>query len=71
MVFWEILGETLSCVCVDLMKAFVDSQKLMFIPEFVQEGGDFKSLIKGYHHGGNNALIGLGSKHIFQVLCGS
>lgn len=62
----ERLRRTDIYVLADLMKAFMDSQALTFIPEFVQEVADFKSYIKGHLHGGNNALTGLGSKHLFK-----
>jgi len=35
-------------VVADLMKAFMQSQELSFMPEFIQEVGDFKSFIKDY-----------------------
>ena len=35
-------------VVVDLMKAFMESQELLFIPEFIQEVEDFKSFVKDY-----------------------
>ena len=48
-------------VLVDLMKAFMDSQKTTaFIPELVQEVADFKKFLQGYEHDGANKLIGLG-----------
>lgn len=50
----------------DLMKSFMDLQSLAFIPEFVQEVGDFKEFIKGYHHKGTNALVGLGEMQLFK-----
>ena len=35
-------------VLADLMKAFMQSQDLSFMPEFIQEVVDFKSFIHGY-----------------------
>ena len=35
-------------VVVDLMKAFMESQELLFMLEFIQEVGDFKSFVKDY-----------------------
>ena len=35
-------------VLADLMKAFIQSQELSFMPEFIQEVADFKSFICGY-----------------------
>ena len=54
-------------VLVDLMKAFMDSQKTTaFIPELVQEVADFKKFLQGYEHDGANKLIGLGEMHLFK-----
>ena len=54
-------------VLVDLMKAFMDSQKTTaFIPELVQEGADFKKFLQGYQHDGANKLIGLREMHLFK-----
>ena len=54
-------------VLVDLMKAFMDSQKTTaFIPELVQEVADFKKFLYGYQHDGANKLIGLGEMHLFK-----
>ena len=50
----------------DLMKEFMDSQKMTtFIPELVQEVADFKFL-QGYQYNGANKLIGLGEMHLFK-----
>ena len=35
-------------VVANLMKAFMESQKLSFLPEFIQEVGNFKSFVKGF-----------------------
>jgi hypothetical protein len=44
----------------DLMKTFMQSQELSFMPEFIQEVGDFKSFVKDYQCDGRERLIGLG-----------
>ena len=53
-------------VVADLMKAFMESQELSFLPEFIQEVGDFKSFVKGYLCSGATRLIGLGEMHLFR-----
>jgi hypothetical protein len=53
-------------VLADLMKAFMQSQELSFMPELIQEVGDFKSFISGYQCSGAASLIGLGDKHLFK-----
>ena len=54
-------------VLVDLMKAFMDSQKTTtFIPELVQEVADFKKFIYGYEYNGANKLIGLRKMHLLK-----
>ena len=51
----------------DLMKAFMDSQKMIaFIHELVQEAADFKKFLQGYQHDGANKLIGLREMHLFK-----
>ena len=54
-------------VLVDLMKAFIDSQKtIVFILEVLQEVANFKKFIHGYQHNGANKLIGLREMHLFK-----
>ena len=54
-------------VLVDLMKAFMDFQKMSaFILELVQEIANFKKFLHGYQHDGANKLIGLGEMHLFK-----
>ena len=53
-------------VLADLMKAFMQSQDLSFISEFIQEVADFKSFIHGYQSSGAVCLIGLGEMHFFK-----
>ena len=54
-------------VFLDLMKAFMDSQKTTaFIPELVQEVADFKKFLQGFQHDGASKLIGLGEMHLFK-----
>ena len=54
-------------VLVDLMKAFMDSQKTTaIILELVQEVADFKKFLYGYQQDGANKLIGLGEMHLFK-----
>ena len=54
-------------ILADLMKAFMDSQKITaFIPELVQEVADFKKFFHGYQHDGANKLIGLEEIHVFK-----
>ena len=54
-------------VLADLMKAFMDSQKMTaFILELVQEVANFKKFMHGYEHNGTNKLIELGEMHLFK-----
>ena len=53
-------------VLADLMKAFMQSQDLSFMPEFIQEVVNFKSFIHGYQSSGATRLIGLGEIHLFK-----
>ena len=53
-------------VVADLMKAFMESQELSFLLEFIQELGDFKSFIKGFLCSGTAYIIGLGEMHLFK-----
>ena len=53
-------------VLADLMKAFMQSQDLSFMPEFIQEVADFKSFIHGYQSSSVARLIGLGGTHLFK-----
>ena len=62
----KALKNTNTFVLADLMKAFMQSQELSFMPEFVQEIADFKSYIKGYQCDGATRLIGLGDMHLFK-----
>lgn len=53
-------------VVADLMKSFMESQEMSFMPEFIQEVADFKSFIRGYFCDGAAELIGLGDIHLFK-----
>jgi hypothetical protein len=54
-------------VLVDLMKAFMDSHKIvLFIPKVVLEVVDFKKYVKNFHHDGANSLSRLGDMHLFK-----
>ena len=53
-------------VVADLMKAFMESQELLFLPKFIQEVADFKSFINGFLCSGTSHIIGLGDKHLFK-----
>ena len=53
-------------VLADLMKTFMHSQELSFMPEVIQEVADFKSFVKDYLHSGASTLIGLGEMHLFK-----
>jgi hypothetical protein len=53
-------------VVVDLMKSFMESHEMSFIPKFVQEVANFKSFIQGYLCDGPSRLIGLGDIHLFK-----
>ena len=53
-------------VLVNLMKAFMQSQDMSFMPEFIQEVADFKSFFQGYQSSGAAHLIGLGEIHLFK-----
>jgi len=50
----------------DLIKTFMQSQKMLFMPEFVQEVPNFNSFIKDYQKSGMARLIGLGEVHLFK-----
>lgn len=58
-------GQNTSIVA-DLMKAFMVSQDLNFIPELVQEVVDFKSFVPGYICDGSDHLMALGEMHLFK-----
>jgi hypothetical protein len=63
----KLLKQKNTYVLVDLMKAFMDSQKsAVFIPELVQKVADFKSYVQDFHHDGTNKLSGLGEMHLFK-----
>ena len=53
-------------VLADLMKAFMQSQDLSFMPKFIQEVADIKSFIHGYQSSSAARLIGLGEMHLFK-----
>ena len=53
-------------VVADLMKAFIESQELLFMLEFIQEVGDFKSFVKDYQCSGSARLIGLREMHLLR-----
>ena len=53
-------------IVADLMKAFMESQELSFLLEFIQEVGDFKSFVKGFLCSGTSHIIGLGEMHLFK-----
>ena len=53
-------------VVADLMKAFMESQELSFLPEFIQEVGDFNFFVKGFLCSGTSHIIGLGEMHLFK-----
>ena len=53
-------------VLADLMKTFMQSQVLSFMPEFIQKVVEFKSFICGYQSSGVAHLIGLGEMHLFK-----
>ena len=57
----NILRRSNTFVLDDLMKHFMESQKLSFMPHVVQEVADFKSYIKGYVR----PLEGMKDMHIF------
>ena len=50
----------------DLMKEFMTSQHLPFVPQLIQEVADFKAFIKDYHHDGASALKGIIDMHLFR-----
>ena len=64
--FSKVLKNKNTFVLVDLMKAFMQSQDLSFMPEFIQEVVDFKSFIHGYQSSGATSLIGLEEMHLFK-----
>jgi hypothetical protein len=53
-------------IVADLMLAFMKSQELSFMPEFVQEVADFKTFVEGYLIDGADVLVGLGNMHLFK-----
>ena len=53
-------------VLADLMKMFMHSQELSFMPEVIQEVADFKSFVKDNLKSGTSTLIGLGEMHLFK-----
>ena len=53
-------------VLADVMKAFMQSQELSFMPKFIQEVADFKSFICSYQSSGVAHLIGLREMHLFK-----
>ena len=56
-------------ILIDLMKAFMDSQKtIAFIPELIQEVADFKTFLYGYQYGDANKIIGLGEMHVIKYI---
>jgi hypothetical protein len=63
----KLLKQKNTYVLADLMKTFMDLQKLaVFIPELVQEVADFKLYVQDFHHDGTNKLSGLGEMHLFK-----
>ena len=50
----------------DLIKAFMQSEDLSFMPKFIQEVADFMSFICGYQSSGAACLIGFGEMHLFK-----
>jgi hypothetical protein len=58
----DILWKNNTFVLADLMKYFMDSQKLHFMPHVVQELADFKSFVKSYAL----PLEGMKDMHIFR-----
>ena len=50
----------------DLMKEFMTSQHLPFVPQLIQEVANFKAFIKDYHHDGASALKGIIEMHLFR-----
>ena len=53
-------------IVADLMMAFMASQDLSFMPEFVQEVSNFKSFVQGSIHDGVDRVVGLGDMHLFK-----
>jgi hypothetical protein len=58
----DVLRKNNTFVLTDLMKHFMDSQKLRFMPHVVQEVADFKSFVKSYAL----PLEGMKDMHIFR-----
>jgi hypothetical protein len=58
----DVLRKNNTFVLADLMKHFMDSQKLRFIPHVVQEVTDFKNFVKSYAL----PLEGMKDMHIFR-----
>ena len=50
----------------DLMKEFMTSRHLPFVPQLIQEVADFKAFIKDYHHDGASVLKGIIDMDLFQ-----
>lgn len=53
-------------IVADLIRAFMESQNLSFMPEFIQEVVDFKSFVRGYICDGPDKLTRLGEMHLFK-----
>jgi hypothetical protein len=58
----DVLRKNNTFVLADLMKHFMDSQKLRFMPHVMQEVADFKSFVKSYAL----PLEGMKDMHIFR-----
>ena len=44
----------------------MEFQELSFMPEFIQEVGDFKTFVQGFLCSGTAHIIGLGEMHLFK-----
>ena len=60
------LKQSSTYIMADLMKAFMKSQKLAFLPEVIQEVADFKSFVQGYQCSGTERLLGISNMHLFK-----
>ena len=55
-------------VLLDLMKEFMTSQHLPFVPQLIQEVADFKAFIKDYHYDRASVLKGIIDMHFFDSM---
>ena len=60
------LKQSSTYIMADLMKAFMKSQKLAFLPEVIQEVADLKSFVQSYQCSGTERLLGISNMHLIK-----